>query len=916
MRKSILFIVILFLSVSLVFPMNVLSYPLFPPGTEWQEVASNGVTSATITDSWIVLTARGTGAYVFAGTKNASDLTNVSYLSIDWKGDWISWNPAFYRGNITFGISTSQMDTSYDKYIAMNSSDFNTTSYLDVSDYYGDYYIKVGVNVSLAGTLDDMTLWVYNVSAENYSFSAPLPITTTTTTTATLRGYLIDDGGNRNSKCGFWYGNETPTQALIDAGFAYNVTSSGTYYAGQTFTYPITGLTSAEYYYVKTWVYNGHSFNITNGYVLTLSAGVNNPYVKFLDDLWEGNSTIGNDNTTQTFLQTGGIWEHLNILFRDPDGANFWGPATGFPGGTLTSIDSYENYPKSSYRFTMYNSSDLIFKFDNGTSTEENFITNPTVPTNLNASSIGPNSVNVSWINAPVPANTNYSVYIRYKTGSPPTSLTDGTYGANESTNNYTIISGLEGDTTYYFSAWSYVNASGSPVRHAFSSSYATASNTTTGGNYIFWVRYENESYSNNYLVNLSQYSNHRLDIYYYSGHDRVNFSDGSAVSTVDGAFWNISNGSFNLTLTESPRFFVFYWNDSNGSDMYCMRTLVPTTGERNITFYIRTNCYVFGETTGDLNSTNTLLKYHYSYLDSTGLFRYPNNPYCQIYCFNSNNERLVIHSEFFDHEGKTHPWLVYDNRYYQGVHCDVLSYDRIGIAPATDDVDQEEIRIPVTLDRYYTFYDLIELDYAWGADGFYVNYQDTTSSTNWVNFTVYYFLNGSFVHTENETGLNLVNFSFTQAEGCNSSIDYMFVINTSLNGNVDENYEGFYQSGKIPMYAGMSPITSNSTLDYYLQLIFGKSPLYYYGNEDVFVPWAYILIFLISFIVLCTFGRLSAFLGAVGVGITLVFSGIAIAGVQTLFSNYAWWEGPVLVVIGAFVVALSIIALMGGVEK
>jgi len=102
----------------------------------------------------------------------------------------------------------------------------------------------------------------------------------------------------------------------------------------------------------------------------------------------------------------------------------------------------------------------------------------------------------------------------------------------------------------------------------------------------------------------------------------------------------------------------------------------------------------------------------------------------------------------------------------------------------------------------------------------------------------------------------------------------------------------------------------------YYFSLIFGQSPLYYHGNTDVFVPWTYILIFIGCFVVLCTFGRLNAFLGGIGVGLVLCFSGGAISGVQTLFADYSWWEGPVLVVIGAFVIGLSIIALIGGVEK
>jgi len=888
---------------------------VFPPQAtyNWQQGAQNGGTTTTINNDWIYLTCKSTGGYNFAVT-GTIDLTNVSQLMIDWRGDWISWNPAFYRGNITFGISSVQMDTSYTKYIAENSSDFNKTSYLDVTDYYGNYYIKVGVNVSLAGTADSMSLWVYNVTFDNFSCSSPTPITTLAETTATLKGYLLDDGG-MDCTCGFWYSNISTSQAGVNAGTVTNVTCSGTYNSGDTFTKAVTGLTSGEYYYVRSWVSNNYSFNFTNGYALPLSLGNNYP-IYFPDEIWDGNSSLASNKTVENFLEQSGLYDgSVDIIFSYNMTSDTWKNWIygAFPlFNTLKEITPYSAHTDVYYWFITIAPCTLNFKFDNYSSWEQNFITKPPVPTNLNATSSGPNSIRLSWINASLGDGTeNHSVYIRYKEGSPPTSRTDGTFGANESASNWTTIYGLTGDTTYYFSVWTYCNASGSPMREAFSSSYATASNTTQGGNYMFYVRYENESYSNNYLVNLSQYKNHVLNIYYSEGQDRVNFSDGITYSTISGAFWNIPNGSFNITLLENPLFFEFKWNDSNGSNMYCSRILVPSTGQRNITFYIRTNCYVFAETTAELNSTNTLLKYHYGYLDETGLFRYPNNPYCSVYKYNSTNTKLVIHSEFFDQEGKTHPWLVYDNRYYQGVTCDLLSYDRIGIAPATDDTTQDEIRIPLNLDRYYIFWDLIELNYAWGAGEFYVNYQDTTSSTVWVNFSVYYFINDTYINYSNQSA-NIVNFSFP----CDTTTDYVFQINVSLNDDVSDYYEGYYYSGKIPMYAGMSPITSNSTLDYYFTLIFGDSPLYYYGNDNIFVPWTYVLIFMACFIVLCTFGRLNSFLGGLGVGITLIFSGATISGVQTLFSNYAWWEGPTLVVIGAFIIGLSFIGLMGGVEK
>jgi hypothetical protein len=61
----------------------------------------------------------------------------------------------------------------------------------------------------------------------------------------------------------------------------------------------------------------------------------------------------------------------------------------------------------------------------------------------------------------------------------------------------------------------------------------------------------------------------------------------------------------------------------------------------------------------------------------------------------------------------------------------------------------------------------------------------------------------------------------------------------------------------------------------------------------------------------------MNAFLGGVGVGLTLLFSGVIILGIQSaLFSNYSWWQGATLSIIGVFVLAISIIGLLGGVER
>jgi len=546
----------------------------------------------------------------------------------------------------------------------------------------------------------------------------------------------------------------------------------------------------------------------------------------------------------------------------------------------------------------------------NTTSLENYFITRPNAPTSLVATAHNFTAINLTWTNSTIGANTNHSVLIRYSTTNYPTTIDSGTFGANESAYSNVTISNLDLDTKYYFSAWTYVNDSGSPLLADFSSSFDTASNETGGGNYTIFVRYENYSYG---LVNLSRWGAHRLIIHHENETDYISFDNGVVVSDVVGGFANISNGSFTVTVDKEVRFFEFRWNDSNNynhTGFYCTRILIPSS-DRNITFYIRTDLTVYAESSSYFNGS--LVKYSYSFLDETGSFSPSANARAFIYTYDSDGNRLLIQNEYFDSERKVHPWLVFDKKYYIGVSCDYTHRDRLGIAPTGTDLDPTEIRIPYELNMTYNFFDLINFNYGWYADGLYAHYIDTTSDTDSVIFIVYGLLNNTHLHNESATVSNK-NFTFTLAEGCNLSNDYRIDIIANLTGD----YAGTYrlQGGGVPIYAGMTGITDNGTLDYWLTLMFGPSPVV---NTDtgVFVPWTYLLIFGFCFVLISTVGKLNAFLGGFAVGISLVFFGGAISGIVPLFPEYFIDpSGASLFVVGAFIAVVSFIGLIGGVER
>ena len=783
---------------------------------------SNGNKYTSITDSRMYLRVGiNTGRnYVVS---NSVDLSTVSYIEVNWSGYLTQWNTNFWDANVTFGISNNAGD---DSFVASINHDgdgtgafgsFNKTEYLDVSSYTGSYFLKFGGELT---KVDDFThylyMYAYDITAHNYTSSYPLNVTTRTTSSATLRGKVIDSNGS-SCTCGFWYGNSLPLDGTN------NVTCTGTYTTGQTFTKSIGSLTSGDYYYVQSWTTDSYSFNLSSNY-------------------------------------------------------------------------SY-------------------------------FITLPEAPTNLNVNKTNANSVNIEWTNATVPAGTNLSVYIRWKNGStPPSSRSDGNFGANISGINWTSIGSLPFESTVSFSAWTYINNSGSPSRSAWSESPTTTSGTTSGAIYNVTIRYENTSSGENLPVNLRRYNNHTLIIQYESAKDTIKINDSgiweytSGVTLVDD---NTINGNFSISLDQTVSYFEFRWNTSVGSQRYCNRKIVPyNLPEKDdmysLDFYIRTDLLVYPETTPytpNPDGNGSIVKYTYGYIDNTGDFLSPeNDAFSIIYTFNSEGEKMIIHSEYFDQEGKTHPWLVYQETYFQGLKCNVLEYERIGQAPATAELEILDIVIPEEYEQNFSFNDLINFDYGWNSNGIYIYYQDTSFSTVLVKCYIYGYYNNSLMDYE-QVSVNEKYFYYTLAENVNFSKDYYVKIETTIESSFHEEYNGVYTKYATIYAKENQTVINNNTIDDIFNNIFGDSPLY---NEDTnaFVPWTYIILFGLCFIEMTTFGKLNAFMGTLAVGVTLILSGVMISGISTLFSNYAWWEGPVLATIGIFSSAISIIGLIGGAEK
>lgn len=442
--------------------------------------------------------------------------------------------------------------------------------------------------------------------------------------------------------------------------------------------------------------------------------------------------------------------------------------------------------------------------------------------------------------------------------------------------------------------------------------------NQTHGGIYNITIFFENETEGVNHRVDLEQKNTgiHKFIIHYADGIDYVYFNNngvsGSHYTTIAGYFNNNRSGNFTLVIDKQVKYFEFRWNDSTGRTWYCTRYTVPTAN--NVSMYIRTDLSVYGETTTAFNPS--LVQYTLSFNDETGKFLEQNNPYVYFYTYNSSGVKQIIDAEYMDAESRVYPMLVYNEKYYIGVSCDVLTIDRIGDFVATSNTAQTDVRIPFQGAMTYTIYDLCTITAGWYAGGLYVDYVDTTFGTVAVECTIYYYINESLFLVKNYTYTDTQNFTFDLIEGINLTSNYKYQINTTLSGSTNSMFQGYYETGKCPIFAGISPITNNNTIDTIFTIIFGPSPIYNHDDPSIFVPWAYILVFIVSFVLMASFGKLNAFIGGLAVGLFLIFAGTTITGLNALYTQYPGWPGPTTVIIGAFITAISIISLIGGVEK
>lgn len=259
-------------------------------------------------------------------------------------------------------------------------------------------------------------------------------------TTATLSGSVIGADG---MICGFWY-NLSITSS---SDFGNNVTVTGTFDDGETFTEAVTGLTSGDYYYVRAWNYKTgiDFFNSTNEtYFLTKPYAPSNVSTSISENnisvTWD-NATINVTNrTNHVRYKTTGYPASIT------DGALLYNDSTT----NITMVYWYN--PGVTYYFSIWtyineSGSPSLFQFSS--SSNNSNILSPTRPTDLTVTDYNDTKINLSWTKG------DNDTTITRKIGSYPIHSNDGTSVYNGSLETH-ADTGLTPHTYYFYRAWNW----------------------------------------------------------------------------------------------------------------------------------------------------------------------------------------------------------------------------------------------------------------------------------------------------------------------------------------------------------------------------------------------------------------------------------------------------------------------------
>jgi hypothetical protein len=528
---------------------------------------------------------------------------------------------------------------------------------------------------------------------------------------------------------------------------------------------------------------------------------------------------IGNVSTNGTNFE-----QNVTCAGTYTSGETFSKGVTGLTVGEYYYVRSWSN---NGYTF-------------NASANETYLLTKPNKPQSLTVTGFDATEISLEWVNSSIGVGTNRTtVIVSSKTNHPPT-VGAGTIEYN-GTADHTTVTGLDEFTTYYFSAFTYINDSGSPSLWHFSDLRAYVAGDTSGMYYDVFVRYE----GNGTLVNLSNASMvHTFDAEQTSG--VVLFS-----SNPDNA-----TGTFTFYAEELVDIAIF---DYNG---VCIRSTTPIGP--NITFYISTA--ERGLDSGNLTSIEIL--FH----DYSGLMSIENHPMAWVYKYNGT-EKWIIHKDYLQADMRLRTWLVIDESYHIGAGCDMFTIDDLRELSIYSSAVFE---VTVFYEAITTsqWYNVITIENGWYDSGtLYVDFNDFTHSgsdgVQGAIINLYYADNHTLIESVNSSVIGSPwSFLYTK-----TGLDHnnTYYVNISVNYSNVAYDDVWNRIIHLPFLSYSSTTISLDSLDDKLKNTNGLSPFYITeGGVEHVLAWSASIILFFAMVPLLLFGKEFAGLGISGCGVAL----------------------------------------------
>jgi len=479
------------------------------------------------------------------------------------------------------------------------------------------------------------------------------------------------------------------------------------------------------------------------------------------------------------------------------------------------------------------------YGFKNYSDWEITFLTKPPSPSNFEITNITGTNATLTWDNATVYVTNWSTVIVRSNINYP---IWTGTQWSNDGveiyngTSNTTLSTGLNPATTYYYTAYTYINASGSPWYWWYSDVYGFTSNTTDGGGYNVTVRWE----CDDTLVDLSA-DDYVFKAYRSTG-EVVNLSYPTAV-----------NGRFNFSAPYHPDVWELTTNATDDLHINSTtRKILLDPGGTNATIYIP--CGEIGSNTGDIAEVTIY------FMDFTGTFNQEHDAIAFLFRYNGTT-REYIHMDYSQADEAMRCNLIIGNSYHIGAGSSEIYHSDLGELY----INQLEylVEISLTVNRTYWWELISTSSSGWSADTLFLDIYEYTLGTANASVSLYYLSNDTLIDQE----YMAVPFDFNYTHGpLNTTFNYYIVLDVIYSGTSES-----WNATVVYIILGTPDviISDPGVINIIFNALFGGSPVYTAAGA---IAWTSLIAAVVITFVLFTFSEQYAGIGVIVVGLMLGF--------------------------------------------